>query len=72
MDGAQTGQVFNIYQQGEVVQDIKTKKPITLPQEQIGSLMIFKTFDHLSYAYVLESTNPIKVGASIQSPLASE
>lgn len=72
LDGAQTGQVFNIYQQGEVVQDIKTKKPITLPQEQIGSLMIFKTFDHLSYAYVLESTNPIKVGASIQSPLASE
>ena len=72
LDGAQTGQVFNIYQQGEVVQDVKTKKPITLPQEEIGSLMIFKTFDHLSYAYVLESTNPIKVGASIQSPLASE
>lgn len=72
LDGAQTGQVFNIYQQGEVVQDVKTKKPITLPQEEIGSLMIFKTFDHLSYAYVLDSTIPIKVGASIQSPLASE
>lgn len=72
LDGAQTGQVFNIYQQGEVVQDVKTKKPITLPQEEIGSLMIFKTFDHLSYAYVLDSTIPIKVGASVQSPLASE
>ncbi|MGB8808282.1 MAG: peptidoglycan-binding protein LysM, partial [Acinetobacter calcoaceticus] len=44
------------------------KEPIQLPGQQIGSLMVFRTFDQLSYAYVLESELPIKVGSSIQPP----
>lgn len=71
LDGAKPGQVFSIYQKGEIVKDVKTGKPVTLPQEEIGMLMVFKTFDHLSYAYVLESRVPIKVGASIQAPSMS-
>ncbi|MFI7968729.1 peptidoglycan-binding protein LysM, partial [Acinetobacter baumannii] len=38
------------------------------PGQQIGSLMVFRTFDQLSYAYVLESDLPVKVGSSIQPP----
>ncbi|WP_111895993.1 LysM peptidoglycan-binding domain-containing protein [Acinetobacter sp. MB5] len=72
LEGAKPGQIFSIYQKGEIVPDIKTGKPVILPQEEIGHLMIFKTFDHLSYAYVLDSSVPIKVGASIQAPSDSE
>ncbi|MHA3061842.1 LysM peptidoglycan-binding domain-containing protein [Acinetobacter sp. ANC 4636] len=72
LDGAKTGQVFSVYQQGEVIKDVKTGQLVTLPQEEIGTIMIFKTFDHLSYAYVLESSLPIKVGASIQAPSMSD
>ena len=68
LHGAKPGQVFSVYQQGETVRDPKTKESIKLPNQQIGTLMIFKSFDQLSYAYVLDSSLPIKVGASILPP----
>lgn len=72
IDGAKAGQVFSIYQQGEVVNDPKTKEAIKLPNQNIGTIMVFKTFDHFSYAYVLDSALPIKVGAAIQTPAIAE
>ena len=66
LNGAKAGQVFSIYQQGEVIRDPKTKESIKLPSQKIGTLMIFKSFDHLSYAYILDSSLPIKLGAEIK------
>ncbi len=66
LSGAKAGQVFSIYQQGEVIRDPKTKESIKLPSQKIGTLMIFKSFDHLSYAYILDSSLPIKLGAEIK------
>lgn len=54
-DGAETGQVFNVYQKGNFVKDTRSKDMIRLPDEKVGMVMVFKTFDHYSYAYVLES-----------------
>ena len=67
-DGVEIGQVFSTYQEGEIVQDPKTKEKVKLPGLYVGSLMIFKSFDRISYAYVLESELPIKVGSNIQPP----
>jgi hypothetical protein len=61
-----------VNQKGETVTDPKTKERIQLPGQRIGSVMVFKTFDNLSYAYVLDSELPIKVGAGIQPPLLDE
>ena len=72
LDGAQAGQVFSVYQKGSTVSDVKTGEKITLPKEQVGTIMILRSFDHLSYAYVLESALPIKVGAFITPPAASD
>lgn len=68
LHGAKPGQVFNVYQQGETVRDPQTKEMVKLPNQLIGTVMIFKSFDQLSYAYVLDSTLPIKIGAVIQPP----
>ena len=70
--GVQTGHVFSVNQKGEVVTDPRTKERVQLPGERIGQVMVFKTFDQLSYAYVLESELPIKVGANIQPPLLED
>lgn len=70
--GAKVGQVLDIYAQGESVKDPKTHELIKLPNQNIGSLMIFKTFDEFSYAYVLESNLPIKVGAETRPPQDEE
>ena len=67
-DGVEIGQVFSTYQEGEIVQGPKTKEKVKLPGQYVGSLMIFKSFDRISYAYVLESELPIKVGSNIQPP----
>ncbi len=53
-------------QKGEVVTDPKTKERVQLPGERIGHIMVFKTFDQFSYAYVLDSELPIKVGAEFK------
>ena len=68
LHGAKSGQVFSIYQQGETVRDPQTKEMVKLPNQRVGTVMIFKAFDQLSYAYVLDSALPIKVGAEIQPP----
>ncbi|EET82554.1 LysM peptidoglycan-binding domain-containing protein [Acinetobacter radioresistens] len=70
--GVQSGQVFSVYQQGEVVRDPKTREQIKLPSQKVGNIMIFRTFDQLSYAYVLDSALPIKVGSGIQAPPMAE
>ncbi|WP_407412541.1 LysM peptidoglycan-binding domain-containing protein [Acinetobacter sp.] len=70
--GVQSGHVFSISQQGEIVTDPKTKERIQLPGQRIGQLMVFKTFDQFSYGYVLSSELPIKVGANLVTPSDDE
>ena len=70
--GVQSGHVFAVTQKGEVVTDPKTRERVQLPGERIGYAMVFKTFDQLSYAYILDSELPIKVGAGIQPPIMED
>jgi hypothetical protein len=70
--GVQSGHVFAVTQKGEVVTDPKTHERVQLPGERIGYAMVFKTFDQLSYAYILDSELPIKVGAGIQPPIMED
>ena len=72
LNGVQAGHVFAVNQKGEVVRDTKANQNIELPDERIGQVMVFKPFDHISYAYVLESELPIKVGDSLVPPLLDE
>ena len=67
-DGIEIGQVFSTYQDGETVRDPKTKETVKLPGQYVGSVMIFKSFDRISYAFVLESELPIKIGSNIKPP----
>ena len=72
LQGAKVGQIFSIFQQGEIVRDPKTKEAIKLPSQRVGTLMLFKTFDQLSYGYILDSSLPIKIGAEIQPPNSTD
>lgn len=72
LQGVQVGHVLTVNQKGEMVTDPKTKERVQLPGQRIGNIMVFKSFENLSYAYVLDSELPIKVGAGIQPPLMDE
>ena len=60
----QTGDVLAVETAGHTVTDRHSSKkgdPVKLPNQRIGVLMVFRTFDKVSYALVMESTRPIKV-----------
>lgn len=60
----QEGDVLAVETRGLSVVDIygrHKREHVELPNQRTGVLMVFKTFDKVSYALVMESTRPIKV-----------
>jgi hypothetical protein len=45
-----------------------TSKKVQLPDERIGMVMVFKAFDNLSYALVMETTHEIRQGDRAKNP----
>lgn len=48
--------------------DAKNPKLLHLPDERVGLLMVFRTFDHVAYGLVMESTEPIDVNDTVATP----
>lgn len=44
------------------------KKTLTLPEERYGLALVFRTFDRVSYALVLQSSLAVRVGDVISNP----
>ena len=69
-DGMERGTVLAILKDGERLVD-KTdaaKAVLKLPDERNGLLMVFRTFERLSYALVLDIKDGVKVGDHLISP----
>lgn len=69
-DGLENGHVMAILKDGQVLQDRtdSSRTRIKLPNERNGLLMVFRTFDQLSYALVLQITDGVKVGDRFTNP----
>ena len=67
-EGMQQGDVLDIFQGGVVVRDRKANEPVKLPDEKAGLLMVFRVFDKVSYALVLEATRVLHVKDVVQNP----
>lgn len=70
-DGIEPGHVMAILKDGARVVDKtdKTRPMLKLPDERNGLLMVFRTFDRVSYALVLEITSAVNIGDRLISPL---
>lgn len=74
--GIEPGHVLAIYQAGEKVRDPYRAGLLSgvlggrvrLPEEHAGELLIFKTYDRMSYALVMEATSEVRVGDKIRNP----
>jgi len=72
-DGVEKGDVFNIYKKGSTVKDpIRTNTRVKMPNEINGNLMIFRPFERVSYALVMDAQSTLRVGDIIKSPFISE
>ena len=69
-DGMEAGHVMAILKDGERLIDRtdNARTPIKLPNERNGLLMVFRTYENLSYALVLQITDGVKVGDRIVNP----
>ncbi|MEO6080924.1 MAG: LysM peptidoglycan-binding domain-containing protein [Steroidobacteraceae bacterium] len=75
--GLEAGHVLAIDEVGEVVADESCKqsrwafcgnKTIQLPSERAGTLLVFKTYEQMSYGLVLDATVPLRVLDQVRTP----
>ena len=68
--GLENGHVMAILKDGQRLQDTtdSAKPEIKLPNERNGLLIVFRVFEKLSYALVLQITDAVKVGDRFTNP----
>ena len=69
-DGLERGHVVAILKNGQRMKDTTDygQPQIRLPNERNGLMMVFRTFERLSYALVLQVTDGVKVGDRFANP----
>src|SRR5512133_1252780 len=69
-DGIESGHVLAILKDGaRLIDKTDAARPeLKLPDERNGLLMVFRTFEKLSYALVLDITDGVKVGDRLVNP----
>ena len=69
-EGMERGHVMTLWHDGAITHDksIDHGGLIKLPDERIGSLMVFKVFAHVSYALVMDSVDPVLPGDHFTTP----
>ena len=79
-DGIDNGTVLSIWRQGSNAVDrvetgywrgdetVTKGDRVQLPDEYAGHVMIFRTFDKVSYGLVMQSTKPSRVGYRLKGP----
>jgi hypothetical protein len=69
-DGLKAGDVLAILKDGATLQDRTdpAKSYVKIPNERNGLMMVFRPFEKLSYALILEITDGVKVGDRFSNP----
>lgn len=76
-NGLTPGDVLTVYQAGEEINDryaggilntIGGGELVKLPDEEAGTVMIFKVYDRIGYGLVMEATSDIHVLDSVRNP----
>ena len=67
-DGLVPGNVLAIYQSGNKVRDPQGSRWVTLPDERAGILMVFRTYEKVSYALVMKASKVMRVNDRVTNP----
>lgn len=68
-DGVEIGHVLGLYQKGEVIKSKGWFAPnIVLPDMRYGLVMVFRVFNKVSYALVMETKLPVQLLDSARNP----
>jgi len=82
-EGLVLGDILSINQPGPLIVDdterkqkgfaarfaaIATNEKVQLPNKEIGTLLVYRVFDRMSYGLILSSTEPTKIGDKVLNP----
>jgi hypothetical protein len=67
-EGMQVGNVLAIYKKGAMARDRIANETIRLPSERAGLLMVFRTFEKLSYGLVMMTERPLAIEDEVRNP----
>ncbi|HKM36447.1 MAG TPA: LysM peptidoglycan-binding domain-containing protein [Thiopseudomonas sp.] len=67
-DGLVVGSVLAVYKTGETVRDRISGSSVKIPDERSGLLMVFRTYDKLSYGLVLYASRQLSVMDKVKNP----
>ena len=70
-DGLDPGTVLRIDQRGETIRDVVTpdsRDTVKLPDEEAGLLMVFRSFDRVSFGLVMHASKAMHIGDKVRKP----
>ncbi|MGJ8688712.1 MAG: LysM peptidoglycan-binding domain-containing protein [Gammaproteobacteria bacterium] len=67
-EGLRVGDILTIEKSGALVRDPITNKWVSLPTNEIGIVLTYKTFAKLSYGVILSLTEPASAGDILSTP----
>ncbi len=68
-NGLKKGHILGIFQSGRMVRDTvagRIGEMVTLPEEKAGRLMIFRTFERLSYGLVVDAIQALHINDAVR------
>lgn len=80
-DGLAPGDVLSVFQAGRVVRDrfasgalvsvgnLSGGQKVRLPDEEAGTILVFKVYDRIGYGLVMEATSDIHVLDTVRNPI---
>ncbi|WP_043311934.1 LysM peptidoglycan-binding domain-containing protein [Pseudomonas sp. ML96] len=68
IDGLVEGNVLAIYKTGETVRDRITGESVKIPDERSGLMMVFRTYEKLSYGLVLYASRDLSLMDKVKNP----
>lgn len=66
--GLEPGHVLAVWQAGDLVRDRVAGGRVQLPDEYAGFLMVFRTFDDISYGLIMQASNEMRVLDWVRTP----
>ena len=70
-EGIEVGHVFRVFSKGHVIKDSfsgKRNDTVKLPDEDAGLLMVFRTFDKVSFGLIMKATSAIHINDFVRTP----
>jgi len=67
-DGIERSHVLAVYKKGRLVKESVFDEDIILPKRRVGSLLVFRVFERVSYALVIEASMPINILDMVNVP----